>query len=388
VCKVVEQRTPQPQFSRDTIDGNGPSGFSADLTKMQMIGIQYTWYGAGFIDYMMRGGDGNWVYAHRYRQNNVNDQAYMRTGNMPVRYEIVNETSVAVSALSQKVEIADQTIYLGDDTTYWPSFGTVLIDNELISYGQKGSFQLTNCTRAANLTYNIADIRRIFTAGDLATTHSANTSVILVSTTCTPSLTHWGSAFLMDGNFDNDRGYYFNFQYNNTTTLSVGANPTVFYFLRLAPSVSNGIVGDLGVRELLNKAQFLLQKLDVSAIGPNSTINIQGILNPSGFENSSFVWFPINSTGQGSQPSFTQVAYAPPTGSYTIGSGERIFSMIAAGGTITTLDLSSLKELNNSIIGGTRNFPDGPDTLMIIAQAFTAPVTSAVVNLYWSEAQA
>ena len=388
VCKVIEQRTPQPQFSRDTIDGSGPSGFNADLTKMQMIGLQYTWYGAGFIDYMMRGGDGNWVYAHRYRQNNVNDQAYMRTGNMPVRYEIVNETSTAVSSLSQKAGSTDTTLYLGDDTTYWPSFGTVLIDNELISYGQKGSFQLTNCTRASNLTYNIADIRHIFTAGSVATTHSANTSVILVSTTCTPSLTHWGSAFLMDGSFDSDRGYYFNFQYNTGTTLSVGANPTVFFFLRLAPSVSNGIVGDIGIRELLNKAQFLLEKMDVSATGTNATVNVQGVLNPSGFESSTFDWFPINSTGQGSQPSFTQVAYAPPTGSYLIGSGERIFSMIAAGGTITTIDLSSLKELNNSIIGGNRNYPDGPDTLMITASAYNAPITSTVVNLYWSEAQA
>ena len=387
ICKVKEQRTPQSQFSRDTIDGSGPSGFNADLTKMQMIGLQYTWYGAGFVDFMMRGGDGNWVYAHRYKQNNVNDEAYMRTGNMPVRYEIVNEMSIASSSLSQKLAIGSTTVDISDDPTYWPSFGTVQIDNELISYAGKSTFQLTGCTRASNLTYNIADIRRIFT-GAAETTHSANTSVILVSTTCAPTLTHWGSALLMDGNFDSDRGYYFNYQFNNTTTLSVGANPLELFFLRLAPSVSNGIIGDIGIRELLNRAQFLLQQLDVSPIGPNGTINIQAILNPSGFEASTFNWVPINSTGQGSQPSFTQVAVKPPTGTYVIGSGERIFSMVAVGGGTSSIDLSGLKELNNSLIGGSRMFPDGPDTIMIIAQAFNQPITTSVVNLFWSEAQA
>ena len=387
ICKVKEQRTPQSEFNRDTINGSGPSGFDADLTKMQMIGMQYTWYGAGFIDFMMRGGDGNWVYAHRYKQNNVNDEAYMRTGNMPVRYEIVNETTVASSALSQKLAIGDTILNISDDPTYWPSFGTVQIDNEMISYTGKSSFQLTGCTRSSNLTYNIVDVRHIFT-GAPETTHSANTSVTLISTTCSPSLTHWGSALLMDGNFDSDRGYYFNYQFNNTTTLSVGANPLELFFLRLAPSVSNGIIGDIGIRDLLNRAQFLLQQLDVSPIGNGGTINIQAILNPSGFETSTFDWVPINSTGQGSQPSFTQVSVKPPTGSYVIGSGERIFSMVAVGGATSSINLSSLKELNNSLIGGSRMFPDGPDTLMIIAQAFNAPITTSVVNLYWSEAQA
>jgi len=78
----------------------------------------------------------------------------------------------------------------------------------------------------------------------------------------------------------------------------------------------------------------------------------------------------------------------PPTGTYIIGSGERIFSMVAVGGATSSINLASLKELNNSLIGGSRMFPDGPDTLMIIAQAFNSPITTSVINLFWSEAQA
>lgn len=388
VCKIKEQRTPQSQFNRDTVDGSGPSGFKVDLTKMQMLGIQYTWYGAGFIDFMIRGADGNWVYAHRYRQNNLNDESYMRTGNMPVRYELVTEQSQAVSILSQGMGYTDTTIYLNDDTTYWPSFGTVLIDNELISYQNKAPFQLQNCTRGATFTYNTADVVATF-AGSNVTTHSSNTTVVLASCTCTPSLTHWGSAFLMDGQFDGDRGYFFNYQFNQTTSLTAGAAGTPFFFLRLSPSVSNGIIGDLGIRELLNRAQLLLQKLDVIPTGTSgASLNVQGILNPSGFSSSTFNWTPINSTPNGSQPSFAQIALAPLTGTYTPGSGERIFSMVAPTGALNSIDLSNLKELSNTVIGGNGFFPDGPDTLMIIGYAFNATVSTAFINLYWTEAQA
>jgi hypothetical protein len=101
---------------------------------MQMIGMQYTWYGAGFIDFMIRGGDGNWVYAHRIRNNNVNDEAYMRTGNMSVRYEVVTETQHAVSTLASSMGTGDQTLTVNDPLTYWPPAGTVMVDYEQISY--------------------------------------------------------------------------------------------------------------------------------------------------------------------------------------------------------------------------------------------------------------
>jgi hypothetical protein len=158
VCRIAEVRTPQSQFNRDTIDGNGPSGFKFDQTKMQMMGLQYTWYGAGFIDFMIRGSDGNWVYAHRYRQNNINDEAYMRTGNMSVRYELAVETSHAYSLLSQPMGPSDTTLTVSDPVTYWPSVGTLMIDNELVSYTSKtGTYTVGGLTRGNALTYNVID---------------------------------------------------------------------------------------------------------------------------------------------------------------------------------------------------------------------------------------
>ena len=392
VCKIVELRVPQSLFNKDKIDGTGPSKYNVDLTKMQMIGLQYTWYGAGFVDFMIRGIDGNWVYVHRIINNNVNDEAYMRTGNMPVRYELINECAPAVSVLTVQLNAADTSMTLLDQTTYWPNNGTVLVDNEFIYYGNKSGNILSSLQRGATLTYNINDVNKTFRAGTADGTgavHIIGSTVNLISCTCTPSLTHWGSAFIMDGQFDHDRGYFFNYQHNQTATISsLTLTPTPLFFVRLSPSVSNGVIGDLGVRDLLNRAQILLQKLAVAPIGPGCVFNIQGILNPLGFNGASFTWTSINS--QGGQPSFAQVAtMAGVSGTWTASSGERIFSMIASVVSgLNEIDLSDLKELSNTVPGGNQMFPDGPDTLMIVGQAYYANLTSALINLYWSEAQA
>jgi len=380
--RVRENRINQSNFNRDTLDGLGASGYKVDLTKMQMIGIQYTWYGAGFVDFMMRGSDGNWVYAHRMRNNNVNDEAYMRTGNLPVRYELVNEMSAAVSTLNGQITPTTSNLLLNDDTTYWPTSGTVLIDSELVSYSSKGSFALNGLSRSVPFSYMINDVRRKFTAS-AATSHATNSTVLLVSITCTPSLTHWGSAFLMDGSFDTDRGYFFNFSNSYTTAITSGSEIPIF-LLRLAPSVSNGIVGNLGDRDLMNRAQILLQKLEVTS---DKTVNITGTLNPLGF--SGITWTNVNSATLGGQPSFTQVSNAFTYTASSAGGGERILSTISAGGATNVIDLTALKELSGAVIGGPNFFPDGSDTLAIFAKNVDSSSTARVlINLFWAEAQA
>lgn len=385
-CKVKDLRTQQSLFNRDTLDGNGSSGFKFDASKMQMLGLQYTWYGAGFVDFMMRGVDGNWVYAHRIKNNNVNDEAYMRTGNMPVRYEIVNECGPAATTLATAMGLADTSITVADSTLFFPPSGTLLIDNEQVSYTAKTATGFTGLTRAAPLSYVVNDSARTFT-GAPSSNHNATTSVNLLSVTCAPSLTHWGSAFLMDGQFDQDRGYYFN--YANTNITVNASSITAAFAIRLAPSVSNGIVGDIGVRELVNRAQILLQKLEVTSA---NTVNTTGILNPTGVTFEPTKWVNINSVANGSQPSFAQIY----PGSLISGSaalpGERVFSTIVQGNNQNNLDLSGLKEMSNTVIGGNQPFPDGPDVLLVLVQNISGTnITTAnptQVNLFWTEAQA
>jgi hypothetical protein len=303
-CVVTEKRVPQNQFNRDTLDGRGPSGYNLDITKMQMIGLQWSWYGAGFIDFMLRGSDGNYVFAHRMRNSNVNTEAYMRTGNMPVRYEVHNEGPV--NRLSADITANATTIPLVDASEFPTSGGYVYIDNELIAYDSVSGNNLLNCTRSATMTLFAAGASRAFTAGQ-ATTHSQYTGVILINNTITPLISHWGSAFLTDGRFDEDRGYLFNYAAQG---ISISTTKNTAFLIRLSPSVSNAIVGDLGERELLNRAQLLLQSIAISSDTGTGGIVIEGVLNPQNYptDPASVTWTGLSSLAQGGQPSFAQVA--------------------------------------------------------------------------------
>lgn len=87
ISKTIDTRIPQSEWNLDKADGTGPSGFNVDFTKMQMFYVDYSWYGAGFIRWGLRGVNGNVFYVHKMQNNNVNNEAYMRSGNLPARYE-------------------------------------------------------------------------------------------------------------------------------------------------------------------------------------------------------------------------------------------------------------------------------------------------------------
>jgi hypothetical protein len=194
-------------------------------------------------------------------------------------------------------------------------------------------------------------------------------------------MTHWGSSLITDGGFDLERGYYFN--YSNTAVKVTGSNVSKAFAIRLAPSVSNGLVGDIGQKELLNRAQILLQKLEVTSA---NTIQTIGYFNPQGVTFPPGQWLNINSSGTGGQPSMTQYM----DGGQIIGTpspGERIFQTIVQGNNQNNLDLSGIKEMANSVIGGNQAFPDGPDVLLVVCQGLGLD-SATQVNLFWSEAQA
>ena len=220
----------------------------------------------------------------------------------------------------------------------------------------------------------VGGVLKTFTGGAAAAHSVGNgkTSVILISCTASPTLNHWGSSYIMDGNFDTDRGYYFSYNALGKT-IPAGQSKTLF-MLRLAPSVSNSISGTLGERDLLNRSQILLQKLQVQS---NKSVQVYGILNPSNIDSNTIVWSSVNTVALGSQPSFGQVS----TVSNEIAlPGEQIFSTLGQPDGFSEIDLSSLKELSNSAIGGSGNFPDGPDTLAIVVRNLDTGTTQYEVG--------
>jgi hypothetical protein len=88
VSQTVDLKIPQSEWNLDKCDGTGPSGYNLDLTRMQMWYIDYSWYGAGFIRWGVRGTNGQVTYVHQLQNNNKQFEAYMRSGNMAAHYEL------------------------------------------------------------------------------------------------------------------------------------------------------------------------------------------------------------------------------------------------------------------------------------------------------------
>lgn len=85
-----EVRVGQADWSLDPCDGSGPSRYVLDPTRIQMVYMDYAWYGAGKVRFGFKGVDGEVIYVHEFKHNNRENEAYLRSGNLPARYEILN----------------------------------------------------------------------------------------------------------------------------------------------------------------------------------------------------------------------------------------------------------------------------------------------------------
>lgn len=91
---------PQSEFSRDKVDGTGPSEYILDSTKAQIFVIDYAWLGVGRARFSIWTGD-CFCPVHEFNFANILDTVYMGKGDLPLRYEIVN-TGVSSDSASLK----------------------------------------------------------------------------------------------------------------------------------------------------------------------------------------------------------------------------------------------------------------------------------------------
>jgi hypothetical protein len=90
----------QNNWNGDKLDGTGDSGFTLDLTKAQILWMDFEWLGVGSV----RCGfiiDGQYIVCHTFENANDITSVYMTTAILPVRYEITN-TAATASASSLK----------------------------------------------------------------------------------------------------------------------------------------------------------------------------------------------------------------------------------------------------------------------------------------------
>jgi hypothetical protein len=83
----ADNEVSQSSWSGDKLDGTGASGYTLDITKSNILFMDFEWLGVGSV----RVGfviDGKFITAHTFNNANSLTTVYMQTANLPIRYEI------------------------------------------------------------------------------------------------------------------------------------------------------------------------------------------------------------------------------------------------------------------------------------------------------------
>lgn len=96
----VETIVYQSAWNLDPMDGTGPSGLTMNVANTEIYSIDFQWLGVGSATFTVEI-DGQPYQVHRFDHSNKTTQVYMKSGSLPVTYEIFN-TGTAASAAALK----------------------------------------------------------------------------------------------------------------------------------------------------------------------------------------------------------------------------------------------------------------------------------------------
>lgn len=92
----------QADWNGDKLNGTGASGITLDITKAQILYMDFEWLGVGSV----RCGfviDGTFIVCHTFNNANDIDKVYMTTAILPVRYEIENTAETASASTMTQI---------------------------------------------------------------------------------------------------------------------------------------------------------------------------------------------------------------------------------------------------------------------------------------------
>ena len=410
--KTEDFRVPQSEWNIDKADGSGPSGFVLDLTKIQMAYMDYSWYGAGKIRFGFKDANGHVKYMNEFLHNNVIEEAYMRSGNMPGRYEIENTSDTLPTYVPSLFHWGTSVIMDGkfdDDKAYLftAASNTLSFSNgDVQEATPSGSSTLVAYYRNRNerdyyvrIPFNASSHGSKFSYGVPLYTSNGQLNGETVAYTYYSGNNILVHIYLGRYNYYSPPSVYPSVTTSDTVGIGGQAgveqvdlrNLLPLISIRLAPSVDNNLTGALGQREIVNRMQLQLKQMGITI---THDCNVDLILN-GGISNRNFT--TVN------PPSLSQLV-THAAGDKIIG-GTNIFSLRASGGTenaagtsrlssTSDFDISQIIDLGNSILGGDGTFPNGPDILTIALRAIDTSEISGVTPLKvsgritWTESQA
>jgi hypothetical protein len=404
VSKIEEVRIPQSEWNLDKADGNGPSGFNLDLTKMQMAYMDYSWYGAGKVRFGFKGITGDVNYFHEMVHNNKETEAYLRSGNLPTRYEVEN---VGTPSYAPTIAHWGTSVIMDggfdDDKAY--QFNAPSRTLSWVNNSDQQTFLGGIPTTPTNfVTQSVQlfdpDVNRKVTAWRiLAATFTSVSSIrnnTEISGSNIPADTRTIGQPVASGNTNGI--VYIDKQPTGTvaagSTFNVGLSSDLLppliplVSIRLGPAVDNGFVGKIGIRDIINRMQLALAEVGIIA---THDVNVKLLLN-SNLDNIEF--------SNVQKPSLSQLIRHNKGD--IVSQGIEIYNFRVNGSSTTTAsiansiskELGDVFELGNSILGGDGTYPDGPDVLTVAVEPTdTSLITNATpfrvsASVTWTESQA
>ena len=420
ITKTETTKVAQRNWNLDVCDGTGYTGFNLDIHKIQMAYVDYSWYGAGKVRFGFKDQHGDVRYVHSFVHGNFFTEAYMRSGNVPARYEIQNNgTPTYVPALAHWGTSVIMDGRFDSDKAY-------IFNATSSNLTLTGLSQLTADGKVASTgLYRIVSGRSFYTVGyaiELDTADSSLSSVTdgtvitgdnLASNTKASNPSS-GRVFPYQPYLPSISSYDSNFSFGTRNLLVVDKQPTgtagvsttysigeasggdinvtkelPLISVRLAPSVDTSAPGYLGEREIINRMQLILNSVGVLT---THAATIKLVLNG---QLSTNAWERVEN------PSLSQLINH--VNSDTVQGGQSVYNFEVQGGSgttarqpsLTTETLGEIATLGNSILGGDNVYPDGPDVLTLVAILNEDPSTVTSSNPFiisgrisWSESQA
>ncbi len=250
----------QADWNIDKMDGTGPSGITLDITKTQIFIIEFQWLGVGSVKYGLDI-DGVLYYVHQSNHaNNTFTQVYMKSGWLPVRYEIVNTSATTANSLKQICTAviseggAEQTGELfsvassgagrNAPINVWTPVISIRVSSTRNSQPFRGKIQVTNFQSVvtSNNYATIAIVEQPTLTGAVWTTHNTQSSV-QVDTSATS---------MSGGHF---RSINFNGKTSSESTLAqnelVGYADTIFTLVARGVDGTAATLGAFNWREII-----------------------------------------------------------------------------------------------------------------------------------------
>ena len=88
---VVKNHMLRENWNGDKLDGTGPSGFTLDVTKLNIYWMDYQWLGGGMVRFGVVDGFGNRIVANTVLNAGQHLYPYMKSGSLPMAVNIENK---------------------------------------------------------------------------------------------------------------------------------------------------------------------------------------------------------------------------------------------------------------------------------------------------------